>query len=268
MLHARGLPVGEPPERWNLTRPEVVLGVHEAYLAVGCDVVTTNTFGANRLRLAEHRLEGQMGEINARAVELARNARSLGHLVAASVGPTGRFCQGRREGTAAEVRSAFAEQIAHLVRASVDLILIETMTHLTEAQMALQAAQESPPVPVGVSLVFFEQRGELLTHDGASPSEAVRALGAAEIVGCNCVEIEVAVDVVRQMWTATALPLIAQPHAGLPGKPGEPGSYPRTPDAMARHLPSLLPWGLGILGGCCGTSPAHLEAFIRAARQG
>ncbi|MFQ5881546.1 MAG: homocysteine S-methyltransferase family protein [Candidatus Methylomirabilales bacterium] len=266
MLQSEGLPAGEPPELWNLTRPEAVQAVHTAYLAVGCDLVETNTFGANHLRLKEKGLEGQVAAINRRAVQLARDVCSPEHVVAGSVGPTGLFQKGRQKGSPTEVGSAFEEQVSLLVQAGVDLILIETMTHLEEAHMALQAARGCSSIPVAVSLVFFQQRGSLITLDGASPQETLQLLSCAQVVGCNCVDVEVAAAVLREMREAAAPPLIVQPHAGLPVKQREKRVYPLTPEAMARHTPSLLTSNLRILGGCCGTTPAHLEAVVHLLR--
>ena len=267
MLQARGLPAGEPPEHWNITRPKVVQAVHKAYLAVGCDLIETNTFGANRLRLQGYALDGEVRAINQRGVQLARKVCSSEHLVAGTVGPTGCFLKGRQEGPRTEISSAFEEQIAHLIQAGVDLIVIETMTHLLEARCALEAAHECPAVPVAVSLTFFEQRGALLTLDGASPQVAVKELSTARVVGCNCMDPEMVAEVVRQMREVTALPLIAQPHAGLPRSGKKKGTYPLTPGEMVRHLPSLLAARVGILGGCCGTTPAHLDAVVRTIRE-
>jgi 5-methyltetrahydrofolate--homocysteine methyltransferase len=266
MLRAKGLPAGEPPEHWNITRPKTVQAVHKAYLAVGCDLVETNTFGANRLRLKGYALDGQVAAINRTAVQLAREAGTAGHLVAGAVGPTGWFHQGRLRGSGTAVASAFEEQISHLVQAGVDLIVIETMTHLAEARIALQATRANPATPVVVSLTFFERQGSLFTLDGVSPEEAVRELSTAHGVGCNCMDAEMAGDVLRQMREATDLPLIAQPHAGLPRSGRKKGTYPLTPEDMVRHLPSLLAFNLGILGGCCGTTPAHLKAVVRSLR--
>ncbi len=266
MLQAKGLPAGEPPEHWNITRPRAVQAIHKAYLAVGCNLVETNTFGANRLRLRDHSLDGQVAVINRKAVQLARRACGPGHFVAGAVGPTGYFHRGRRKGSGTEIASAFEEQLSYLVQAGVDLIVIETMTHLAEARVALQAAQECPAVPVAISLTFFERRGGLVTLDGALPQEAVRELSAAQVVGCNCMDAELIGEVLRQMREATALPLIAQPHAGLPRSRTKKETYPLTPEGMVHHLPSLLASNLGILGGCCGTTPAHLEAVLRAIR--
>lgn len=266
MLHAKGLQAGEPPELWNVTRPRVVQGVHKAYLAVGCDLVETNTFGANHLRLKESGLAGETAAINLRAVQLARKVCTAGHLVAGAVGPTGRFSKEKCTASVAEIVSAFKEQVSHLIQGGVDLILVETMTHLAEARMALQATRECPPVPVAVSLVFSEQRGGFCTLDGASPQEAVRELSAAQVVGCNCMDAEGMAEVLRAMREATSLPLIAQPHAGLPESREKKSVYPVDPEGLVRHIPSLLASKPGILGGCCGTTPAHLEAVIRSLR--
>lgn len=266
MLRAQGLQAGEPPEAWNLTRPTAVQAVHEAYLAVGCDLVETNTFGANHLRLKESRLAEQTAAINLRAVQLARKVCTAGHLVAGAVGPTGRFSKGKCTASVTEIVSAFKEQVSHLIQGGVDLILVETMTHLAEARMALQATRECAPVPVAVSLVFSEQRGGLCTLDGASPQEAVPELSAAQVVGCNCMDAGRMAEVLRAMREATSLPLIAQPHAGLPERRGKKSVYPVDPEGLVRHIPSLLASKVAILGGCCGTTPAHLEAVIRSLR--
>lgn len=259
MLQASGLAPGEPPERWNVVRPEAVAAVHAAYLAVGCDFVTTNTFGANRLRLGEYRLESEVEAINHAAVRIARTVGKGEHLVAGGVGPTGRFQRGRGAGPPGEVRSAFEEQVSSLAEAGVDLVLIETMTHLAEACTALEAVRSCPPVPVGVTMVFSEHQGKLRTLDGATPREAVYELRTAAMIGCNCMDIKVAAEALTEMQEAAPLPLIAQPHAGLPGTL-------RTPGEMARLLPALLQPGVAILGGCCGTTPAHIKALMHAAR--
>ncbi len=265
MLKAQGLAAGEAPEHWNITRPKAVQAIHRAYLAVGCDLVETNTFGANRLRLKGYGLERQVATINRKAVQLARRAWAAGHVVAGAVGPTGSFDKGEQRGSGIEISAAFEEQVSHLVQAGVDLILIETMTHLAEARIALQAARQHGAVPVAVSLTFFEQKGRVMTLDGASPQEAVRELSAAQVVGCNCMDAEMISTILRQMREATDLPLLAQPHAGLPDHRKQ-GTYPVTPEDMIQQLPSLLASTLGILGGCCGTTPAHLEAVVRSLR--
>lgn len=262
MLQAKGLRAGEPPEYWNITRPKTVQAVHKAYLAVGCDLVETNTFGANRLRLKGYGLDGEVATINQKGVHLARRACGPGHLIAGAVGPTGCFYRGRQKGSAAEIASAFEEQISYLVQAGVDLIVIETMTHLAEARIALEVVRKCPAVPTAVSLTFFGQDGGLFTLDGASPEESARELSAAQMVGCNCMDPETAGQALRQMRQATNLPLIVQPHAGLPETGKKKRSYPLTPADIASHLPSFLASNVGILGGCCGTTPAHLDAIV------
>lgn len=259
MLQAEGLPAGEPPEHWNLTRPEAVQAVHRAYLGIGCDLVETNTFGANRLRLKAYGLDKEVAAINERGVELARKACDAGQLVAGAVGPTDGFYGGRQNEATTGIASAFEEQLSYLVQAGVDLIVIETMTHLAEARIALDAARKCSIVPIAVSLTFFERRGDLRTLDGASPQEAVRELSDAQIVGCNCMDPDMAGEVLRQMREATDLPLIAQPHAGQ--------THPLTPQDIVHHLPAFVASNVGILGGCCGTTPAHLEAVVSALRR-
>ncbi len=263
MLQGRGLSVGQSPELWNLTRPEIVKEVHQAYLQVGCDLITTNTFGGNRSRLKVHGLEERVAAINLAAVRLAREVCPPGHFVAGSVGPTGAYKGGRRVGSPVEVVSAYQEQIALLLQGGVDLLLIETMTHLEEAHLALEVARESFGGPVAVSLVFFQNGGKFATLDGASPTEAVQALAAAQVAGCNCVEVETASLVLQEMRGATDLALIAQPNAGLPEAHNGKMVYPLTPKSLARQFPPLIALGPRILGGCCGTTPTHLREIIR-----
>lgn len=258
LLQSRGLSVGQPPELWNLTRPETVKEIHAAYLHVGCDLITTNTFGGNRSRLKVYGLERQVAEINLAAVRLAREACPPGRFVAGSVGPTGMYERGKRVGSPAGVASAYQEQIALLLQGGVDLILVETMTHLEEAYLALEVARRGSGVPVAVSLVFFRGGDRFSTLDGASPHEAVRALAAAQVVGCNCVEVETAVAVLQGMRGAAGPALIAKPNAGLP--------HPLSPETLARQFPPLIALHPRILGGCCGTTPAHLQEVIRLLR--
>lgn len=261
MLHARGLERGTPPELWNLTHPKKVEEVHRAYVGVGCDLIQTNTFGANRFRLKTSGLAEQMAAINATAVHLARRACAPIHFVAGTIGPTGCFHRGTHAASSGEVVSAFAEQIAQLVRAEVDLLLIETMTHLAEARIVIEAAEAWSPVPIAVSLVFFKHGGKFHTADGASPQEAVQELQSAQVVGCNCMHAEDVAEVLCQMREVTALPLIGQPHAGVPERRGEEWIYPQDPATMVRHIPRLLASQPGIVGGCCGTTPSHLAAI-------
>jgi 5-methyltetrahydrofolate--homocysteine methyltransferase len=264
LLRGKGLPASHPPERWNLTRPEVVKEVHAAYLQVGCDLIVTNTFGGNRPRLKVFGLIEQVAEINLAGVRLAREVCPPGHFVAGSIGPTGLYQGGKSVGSPAEVVSAYQEQIALLLQGGVDLLLIETMTHLEEAYLALEVAKGSAPLPVAVSLVFFRDGGRFATLDGASPQEAAQALPAAQVVGCNCVDVETTIAVLQEMRGGTAGPaLIAKPNAGLPEEHNGKMVYPLVPESLARQFPPLIALGPRILGGCCGTTPAHLREVIR-----
>ena len=266
MLQGKGLSAGQSPELWNLTRPGLVKEVHAAYLQVGCELIETNTFGGNRPRLTAHGLEGRVAEINLAAVRLAREVCPPGHFVAGSVGPTGVYRGGRRVGSAAEVASAYQEQISLLLQGEVDLLLIETMTHLEEARLALEVARKSSPIPVVVSLVFFQDGGKFATLDGASPQESAQALAAAAVVGCNCTDVETAIAVLQEMRRATDRALIAKPHAGLPEEHDGKMVYPLVPESLARQFLPLITLGPRVLGGCCGTTPAHLREVIRLLR--
>ena len=198
---------------------------------------------------------------------MAREACHPEHFVAGSIGPTGLYQGERSIGSPAEVVSAYREQIALLLQGGVDLLLIETMTHLEEARLALEVARGSLGVPVAVSLVFFQNGGKFATLDDASPQEAAQALAAAQVVGCNCNDVETTIAVLQEMRGAIAGPaLIAKPNAGLSQEQGGKMVYPLTPKSLARQFPPLIVLGPRILGGCCGTTPAHLREVVRLLR--
>jgi 5-methyltetrahydrofolate--homocysteine methyltransferase len=260
MLMAAGLPAGEPPERWNLERPEAVTSVHRAYRAAGARVLQTNSFGGSWPRLAPFGLSDQVEPINRAAVALAREAAGAEAFVAGTVGPTGlRMAAG--EG-ADRFQESFAEQIAALLDAGVDLLLIETMVDPVEAVAAVGAARALTEIPVVVTFTF-DRYGR--TPSGATPEEAAAAALAAgaDGTGANCCEgPESLLAPLRAMRAAfPETPLVAQPSAGLPTSVGGGLHYPLGPAewaAGARRLLSHAAW----IGGCCGTTPEYMGTGV------
>ncbi|MFN3476730.1 MAG: homocysteine S-methyltransferase family protein [Candidatus Methylomirabilales bacterium] len=262
-LFARGLKRGEPPELWNFHHPEIVQDVHRAYVEAGCDVIQTNTFGANRFRLRRSGLEGQALWLNRLGAELARAVCPKGCFVAGSIGPTG------EKGVKSQERyEAFWEQAQALTEGGADLLLIETMTDIEEACLAVSAAK-AMGLPVIASMVFKEGAEGYMTLGGTPLKEAVQRLieGGADAIGTNCVDPRIAPGIIAEFRRVTNLPLITQPHAGLPKFQENKLIYPFTPERMLEIYQTLLQTGVNLVGGCCGTTPEHiayLSGFVKS----
>jgi methionine synthase I (cobalamin-dependent) len=264
-LQARGLPVGDFPDAWNLSHPDAVREVAAAYLAAGSQVILTNTFGANRLRLAENGLADQALLINRRGVELSREAASGRARVFASMGPTGKLLM-NGDVTEAELSAAYQEQAQALAEAGADGLVIETMADLTEAILAVQAAKATG-LPVVGCMVFDSGKNKDRTLMGVTPEQAATALAeaGADVVGANCGQgIAGFVSICQRMRAVTDRPLWMKANAGLPVMEGGRTVYRTTPDEFARFAPELARAGAAFIGGCCGTSPAFIQA-LRAA---
>jgi methionine synthase I (cobalamin-dependent) len=240
----------------------VVEDVIRGYVEAGSDIVLTVTFRANRVTLAQHGLAGEVERINRAGVEIARRAAGGRALVFASLGPTGKLLMAG-EVAPEEVRAAFEEQSRAVAAAGADAIVIETMTDLDEAELAVAAARVTG-LPVGCSVVFDSGRNKDRTMMGATPEQAaarLEAVGAA-FVGANCgVGIESYIPVCRRLHAATTLPVWIKPNAGLPEMVDGKAVYRTTPEEFAARVPALVEAGASYIGGCCGTNPQ----FIRAA---
>jgi methionine synthase I (cobalamin-dependent) len=264
-LQARGLAAGEFPDLWNLTRPENVAEVARAYVEAGSRVILTNTFGANRLRLAETGFADRVVAINEAGARLSREAAGNRASVFASMGPTGRMLMAG-EANPEEIGEAFREQAAALARGGADGLVVETMSDLAEAKLAVAAAKETG-LPVVACMVFDSGKEKDRTMMGTSPEEAVAELleAGVDVIGANCGQgIAGFVKICARLKSVAAgRPIWIKANAGLPelreGKP----FYRTTPAEFAGFVPALLEAGANFIGGCCGTSPE----FIRAIRQ-
>ncbi len=260
-LQKRGLPPDEPPDVWNLTHPEHVLDVARSYVAAGSRVILTNTFGANRLRLGEYGLAPRLAEINRRGVALSKEAAGSRALVFASIGPSGKLLWAG-DVSAEELSAAFAEQARALADAGADALVVETMSDLEEAGLALAAARTTS-LPVVVCLVFDAGRDKDRTMTGLTPEAAARALtrAGADVVGANCgVGIEGYALVCRRLRTATDRPIWIKPNAGVPALENGRVVYHTSAAEFAAHVPDLVAAGANFIGGCCGTDPAFIRA--------
>jgi methionine synthase I (cobalamin-dependent)/5,10-methylenetetrahydrofolate reductase len=290
LLYARGIATSRCIDELNLSEPNLILSAHEEYLQAGAELLETNTFGANRFRLARHGLAAKMAEINAAGVKLARQAvdrlkekqapdSGVAAWVAGSVGPLGVRLEPLGKTGLDEARAAFAEQIAALVGAGahgpagigasygIDLLIIETMPALNEARQALEAAKSvAPHLPVLI-MVTVDDESECL--DGSSPAQAAALLTewGADAIGVNCSTGPATVlTAIEAMRTVTRLPIAAMPNAGLPRAVEGRNIYLCSPEYMASFARKAIAAGAQLVGGCCGTTPNHIRAMRSAIR--
>ena len=274
VLYARGIFINRCYDELNVSDPNLILSVHEEYLQAGAEILESNTFGANRFRLARHGLGGKVAEINAAGVRIARQA--VKHLkekqageawVAGAVGPLGVRLEPLGKTSLEEARAAFAEQMRALAEAGADMIFIETMPALNEAHEALQAAREAAPnLPVLVMVTVDDESNCL---DGSSPQQAAALLTewGADAIGVNCsTGPSTVLAAVEAMRPATTLPLAAMPNAGMPRAVEGRNIYLCSPEYMASFARKAITAGTQIVGGCCGTTPNHIRAMRSAMR--
>jgi homocysteine S-methyltransferase len=274
VLYARGVFINRCYDELNLSDPNLILSIHEEYLQAGAEVIETNTFGANRFRLARHGLAAKVTDINAAGVHLARQA--VEHLrekqagtawVAGSVGPLGVRLEPLGKTGLDEARAAFAEQIRALAESGVDLLTIETMPALDEAREALYAALETAPTLPVLVMVTVDDDSNCL--DGSSPAQAAALLTewGAGAIGVNCSTGPATVlTALEAMRSATTLPLAAMPNAGMPRAVEGRNIYLCSPEYMASFARKAIAAGAQIVGGCCGTTPNHTRAMRSAMR--
>lgn len=265
MLFQRGLEPGRPPESITLSRPAVLEEIARLYLDAGSDILQTNTFGGSPLKLALHGLEAETEAINREAVRAVRRVAGDRAYVVASVGPCGRLLEPYGDVGAAAVYDSFRRQLAALCAAGVDGVIVETMTDLAEAQLAVRAAKDvSPGIPVLATMTFDATPRGFFTIMGASVAAAAAGLleAGADAVGSNCGSgIEQMVAIAREFRRHTAAPLVIQANAGLPRSVDGRTVYDETPAFFAEQARRLAEPGVSLVGGCCGTTPDHIAAL-------
>jgi len=230
----------------------------------GSRIILTNTFGSNRIRLAEQNAAKQVAELNERGVEISRKASAGRSLVFASMGPTGKLLVAG-EISAEEVRAAFLEQAQALARGGADALLVETMSDLEEAKLAVSAARETG-LPVVASMVFDSGKEKDRTIMGNTPEQAAQALSqeGADMIGANCGQgITGFIAICERLHAATERPIWIKPNAGLPKLVDGRAQYEMTPEEFCRSVPALLKAGASFVGGCCGTGPSFISALSK-----
>ena len=260
-LQERGLAdAGELPELLNFSHPDDIAAIHAAYVAAGAEVITTNTFGANRLKLEG---EASVADVYAAAAKCARAAGAP--YVAGDIGPTGALLEPMGTMTFSEAYDVFAEQVDAVVAAGCDVVLIETMADLREAKAALLAAKEHCDLPIFVTMTFGEDGRTFLGTSPAVAAEVLSSMGA-HAVGLNCslgpAEL---LGAARDMAARVRCPLMVQPNAGLPHVEDGVTVFDVSPEDFADAMADMMDAGAGIIGGCCGTSPAYTRLLRRMA---
>ncbi|HLW55137.1 MAG TPA: bifunctional homocysteine S-methyltransferase/methylenetetrahydrofolate reductase [Candidatus Angelobacter sp.] len=274
LIYAKGIFINKCYDELNLSQPDLIRNIHNEYLNAGAEIIETNTFGGNSIRLARHGLDSQVREINLKGARLAREAadafnlkKAADVLVAGSVGPLGIRIEPLGKTSREEARTAFREQIAALVEGGVDLLMLETFGYLEELHQAILAAREvSPQTPI-VAQVTIDEDSNCL--DGASPETFTAKLDewGPDVIGCNCSVGPVAMlEAVERIRRNTERPLAAQPNAGIPRSVEGRNIYLCSPEYMASYARKFVAAGVSLIGGCCGTTPEHVKAMKAALR--
>jgi methionine synthase I (cobalamin-dependent) len=264
-LQLRGLLPGEAPDLWNLTYPEKVSEVAQAYVAAGSQIILTNTFGANRFRLAEFGAADMVKIINETGIQISLQAAGGFALVFASMGPSGKLLM-NGDVSEAELHAAFSEQAQALASAGAQGLVVETMQDLDEARIAIAAAKATG-LPVVASMVFDSGKDQDRTMMGATPEQAATALvdAGADVMGANCGQgIAGFLKICARLKSAAAgHPIWIKANAGLPQMQDGKAVYAMTAVEFASHVPAILAAGANFIGGCCGTSPEFIREIAR-----
>ncbi len=255
-LQARGLQPGEVPELWNLSRPDDIRAVHSAYVAAGADIVYANTFGANA---AKYHGDAPLADVIAAGVSIAKSVDGS-PLVALDVGPTGRLLKPAGDFEFDAAYDAFAEQVALGAKTGADLVVVETMGDTYELKAAVLAAKENCDLPI-LATVALGENGKLLTGGDVEAVAALLDGLRVDAFGLNCgLGPDLMRPYVERLARATSRPIIVKPNAGLPKVVDGQTVFTVGPEEFARDVASLVEAGASIVGGCCGTTPAHIAA--------
>jgi len=265
-LQEKGLQPGECPELWCVERPDDVQSIHTAYREAGSDLVECNSFGGTRYKLDAFGLGDRVRELNRAAAAVARKAAGPDQFVLGSMGPTGQFMEPLGPVSAAAMEAAFREQAEGLAEGGADAVIIETMTALDEALAALRAVRSCSELVAFISFTFDPQvNGGYATMMGVRPDAFAGAAveAGADVIGTNCgTGPEDMTGIVAELRAAAlAIPIIAMPNAGMPELVNGATVFRQSPADMAARVPDLMRAGATVIGGCCGTGPAHIAAM-------
>lgn len=269
-LQALGLVPGECPEKWCVDKPGLVRSIHQAYRDAGSQIVEANTFGGNRYKLLHYGLENEVAAINRAGAALAREVAGDTRYAMASMGPTGMFMEPYGDETETAFYDVFAMQARAFEAGGADSVIVETMMAVEECCVAIRAVRENTSLTCLASFTFDPQPdGGYASMMGVTPEQfAEQALAAgAHILGSNCgTGPDHMIAIIKRIRAVTQVPLIAMPNAGMPQLAGNETVFPESPEEMASKVGRLIEAGATIIGGCCGTTPAHIAAMARRVR--
>jgi homocysteine S-methyltransferase len=266
MLYAKGVFINKCYDELNLRNPEIVLEVHRQYVRAGAEILETNTYGANRVKLRSFGIEEELRDINAAAVEIARKAAGDSVYVAGAIGPLGIRIEPYGPTALDEAREFFREQAAALRDGGVDLIIIETISNIAEVEQAILAVRDVCTLPVIAQMTIGNDHRTIYGDTPATIARRMDAAGA-DVVGLNCsVGPDVMLDAVEEMSAVTAKKISCQPNAGLPREVNGRQMYMASPEYMGKYAKRLIHKGVKFLGGCCGTTPEHIKIMRDAVR--
>ncbi|NOZ00759.1 MAG: bifunctional homocysteine S-methyltransferase/methylenetetrahydrofolate reductase [Deltaproteobacteria bacterium] len=265
LLYSRGIFINRNFDELNLSRPDLVEKVHADYLAAGAMVLTSNTFGANGIKLSRHGIEDRISGINREGVKLARNVAADKALVAGSMGPTGIIPDIFDSAQMEQLKKVFAEQAGALLEAGADMLLLETFRHPAEMQAALTAVRVLTDRPIVATMAFDE---DCRTADGLAPDRIATLLAewGADVIGANCGEGPSRVFECAPQMLNAGLPVLAQPNAGHPRLVEGRVIYMTTPEYFGEYAKRFIRSGIRLIGGCCGTTPDHIRQIAAEAR--
>jgi 5-methyltetrahydrofolate--homocysteine methyltransferase len=270
-LQAMGLQPGECPELWNITHADDVLDIAKGYIDAGSDMVETNSFGGSKFKLSNYGLGDQVYELNKAAAEISRKAAGPDKYVLGSIGPTGKILM-MGEVSAEELYDAFREQAMALEAGGADAIMIETMTDLEEAIQAIKASKDHTKCEVFCTMTFDKTvDNEFKSMMGVSPTDMVNQIieAGAELIGANCGHgIKDMVSIVKEIRENNDdIPVLIHANAGMPIYQDGETVFPESPEEMADVTGDLISAGANIIGGCCGTTPAHISKIAEVVRK-
>jgi len=268
-LQENGLEPGGCPEILNAENPDLIQRMALDYFEAGSDIVATNTFGGSHYMLAKYGYGDRSVELNRLAAEHARASAPEGRFVMGSIGPTGEFLVPSGTATEDEMYGAFAQQVEGLAAGGADAVCVETMSDPAEITLAIRAAKKEAGLPAVATMTFDKGPRGFFTMFGTTPARAAEQLAeaGADIVGSNCgLAIDPMIEIIGAMREATSLPILTHVNAGIPKIVKGEIVYLDTPDYMAEKMKAMVDVGANIIGGCCGTGPDHIRAFVQVLR--
>ncbi|MBN2812640.1 MAG: homocysteine S-methyltransferase family protein [Bacteroidales bacterium] len=270
-LQEKGLAVGECPESWNLNRPDDVLAIAKSYIDAGADMIETNSFGANAFKLTPYGLADKVYELNKAAAQISRKAAGDNHMVLGSIGPTGKMLM-MGDITPEQLYNAFRDQAIGLSDGGADALVVETMSDIDEAVLAVKACKENTQREV-ICTMTFEKTGEDAYHTmmGVTPEQMTEELvkAGASIIGTNCGNgMAQMIGIVKAIRLVNnTIPILVHANAGAPIYRDGKTVFPETPEQMASYVCAVIDAGANIIGGCCGTTPAHISLMVETAKK-